>query len=390
MASPSVELTIGVEEELFLVNKNTGALSEKGPEPLWDICHKAFPDQIIHEFLSGQVELVSKPAETITQLHEDAYQLRAFLIHACQPFDLTAMASSTHPTALWRDQKTTPSTRYEKLSDELKISTDRMLVCGTHIHIGVSDRKQRLRLYNELIYFLPLILSLTTSSPFWAGHDTGMQSYRATIVNGLPRAGLPPTFCDIDAYQRYLCHMIDAGAISSAKDLWWDVRLSANFPTVEVRIGDTCTDLEDLMAVAAFVQSLSRYLLSGSEIDKSLLDIRHLCTKENRWRAQRYSQAKNVFLVTGSKTLQKADLVLDAMLEHLWPHAIALGCVEYLQHCKHIYRRGTSADLQRARFAKAIKAGESIEDALQIVSQHLIAQTAVLRNPMKYTELQKE
>lgn len=375
------DFSVGLEEELFLVNKHSSILCEQWPEALWQQCHKTYTNQIIREFLSGQVELVSKPAHSISQLNHEMYQLRRFFIDKANQFNLAPMASSTHPTAKWRTQSPTPSKRYQRLSDELKISADRMLVCGTHIHIGISDLKQRLRLYNELAYFLPLILSLTSSSPFWAGLDSGMQSYRATILNGLPRAGLPPVFSSVDDYQRYLSHMINAGAITSAKELWWDLRLSAHFPTVELRIGDTCTDLDDLLAVAAFVQTLSHYLLSRTALNKSMLDIRHLCAKENRWRAQRYSQEKNLFLVTGSKSLQPARAVIYSLIERLKPHAKELGCESYLEHCEYIYQRGTSADLQRKVFEKAIQNGASIDDAMHQVSSYLIQKTALIKAP---------
>lgn len=372
------ELTVGLEEELFLVDKNTTDLCLKWPTNLWQACQKSFPEQIVREFLSGQVELVSSPFASITSLRKEMSELRHCLIKHTEKFELAPMASATHPSAKWRKQIPTPCDRYSRLSDELKISADRMLVCGTHIHIGVSDMKQRLRLYNEMTYFLPIIMSLTTSSPFWAGLDTGLMSYRATILNGLPRAGLPPVFACIEDYQRYLSHMVGAKAIQSGKELWWDLRLSARFPTVELRIGDTCTHLDDLMAVAAFVQSLSRHILHSDPIDKSMLDMRHLCTKENRWRAQRYDISSASFLMPDTPSLKPVKTIIKSMVHVLKPHAEALGCFDALQHCLTICKNGTSADKQKRLYVSALEKGESKKQAIKQVSNYLINETTKL------------
>lgn len=370
------ELTIGLEEELFLVNSESGELCKAWPDALWQACQQSYPDQIVHEFLGGQVEVISSPHQTIDALHQELHDLRQFLVRQAAQSGLAPMACSTHPTAKWHQQKPTVSDRYSRLAEELKISAERMLVCGMHIHIGLPDPKERLKLLNELTYYLPVILSLTSSSPYWAGQDTGLVSYRATIVNGLPRAGLPPVFANTKAYQAYIDHMVNAGAIESAKELWWDLRLSARFPTVELRIADCCTSQQDVIAVAAFVKCLARYLLVNDKSTKSELELRLLCARENRWRAQRYSSAESRFIVTDRDEIQPFSELLTVLIEQLLPHGQALGCQQHLLHCLNICQNGTSADKQRKVFQQAIAQGATKLQALAKVTHHLIHETA--------------
>lgn len=393
MSAEEKDLSIGLEEELFLVDKKTTELCSQWPEGLWASLSKRYPKQIMREFLSGQVELISSPASSITALYKEMHQLRTCLVKQTLRYGLSPMASSTHPSALWRNQLPTPSDRYQRLAKELQVIGERMLVCGTHIHIGINDPKRRLRLYNELSYFLPLILSLTTSSPFWAGKDSGLMSYRTAVIKGLPRAGLPPVFSSLTEYQNYLSHMTQSGAIKTGKELWWDLRLSATFPTVELRIGDTCTHLEDLMAVAALVQSLSRYLLQSAPLTKSELDLRLLYTKENRWRSQRYTMQEGRFLVVNQKELQPINAVMKRLINTLIPHAKILGCHAHLMHCFTILKQGTSADKQKQIYRKHKAEGDDNKTSIDAVSNYLINQTAMhlnKSNEFAIEEIRKE
>ncbi len=255
-----------------------------------------------------------------------------------------------------------------------------------HIHIGVDDMNQRLKLMNELCYYLPIILALTTSSPFWVGQDTGLGSYRATVLSGLPRAGLPPVFDDVEHYQAYIQHMVAAGAIESAKELWWDLRLSARFPTVEMRIADTCTSQQDALAIAALMKSLARYLLEKPSSSKQTLESQHLCAKENRWRAQRYPVAEAQFLMCDHSHLVSLKTWVSELLEQLQPHAEALECEHYLAHCHSMVEQGTSADRQRQLYTQSKAQGERDEQAVHQVIQSLIKETSTHFYPEKARE----
>ena len=387
MNTKLMDLSIGLEEELFLVDIKTGELCKQWPDELVNICQKKFPEQIVREFLSGQVELVSSPANSLVKLNQELYKLRSFLIEQTARFGLAPMASSTHPFAKWQDQQPTDSPRYQRLADELKISAQRMLVCGTHIHIGIKDINKRLKLFNELNYFLPIILSLTSSSPFWGGQDTGLVSYRATILNGLPRGGLPPIFSSIEKYQNYLSKMVDSNAIESGRELWWDLRLSARFPTLELRIADGCTNLNDLIAVAALVQSLSSYLLSQPASTLEQLEEKLLCIRENRWRVQRYSINEAKLLIFGSNSLAPAKKVIGSLVETLTPYAEKLCCLESLNYCLTICQTGTSAVKQRKIYQQSINKGLSSDQAMLRVTKYLVNETANINNHSEHKTL---
>ncbi len=371
-------LSIGVEEELFLVEKESGALCKAWPEALWASCQKDYPGQIMHEFLNAQAELISKPHNTIAALEKDLKSLRHYLATKANQYGLALMACSTHPRANWHEQTHTASERYQRLADDLQISAERMLVCGMHVHIGLDDMPSRLKLLNELTYFLPVILALSTSSPFWAGEDSGLMSYRATVVNGLPRAGLPPVFCDIASYERYINHMTKSNTIESAKDLWWDMRISARFPTVEIRVADTCTSHKDVMAVASFMKCLSAYLLDEPESSHELLDIKRLCAKENRWRAQRYPIKEGYLLEAHHERLESLSKIIQFLVETLLPFSREFDCEKHLEQCLTIVNNGTSADRQRRTYNLHLSQGLSRRKAMDGLLQSLMAETVNL------------
>ena len=371
-------LTMGLEEELFLVDKETGELCQHWPDALWQLCQKKYPEQIEREFIRGQVELISKPADTIDELQRDMQGLRQFLIEQANKLGLAPIASGTHPSAIWQEQIPTISDRYAKLAHTLQVSAVRVLACGMHIHIGVADFDQRLKLYNSLIYYLPVFLALSASSPFWSGKDTGLASYRASVLKGLPRSGLPPLFHSEDEYQAYLQRMLQAKAIDSGKELWWDLRLSARFPTVELRVADVCTLQSDALALSALLQSLSCYLIETQAESQQDLEMKHMLTEENRWRGQRYAVSEMALISYVDQSLQPMSEIVAELVERLVPYAQKLGCVKHLRNCLTIVNRGTSAERQRQQYQQAISKGMSEEAALKQVVNDLISQTAQL------------
>lgn len=373
MSKGQPALSIGLEEELFLVDKYTGELSKDWPDELWNLCQKVYPTQIAREYLSNQVELITAPCKTIQALHRELSTLRYFLSYHANQYSLAMLGASTHPWAMWQEQASSVSPRYHRLGNALKISAERMLVGGMHIHIGLEDENNRLRLLNAITYYLPVILALSTSSPFWSGKDTGFASYRLSVLNNLPRSGLPPNFPDLKQYHAFLNQFVNSGAIESGRELWWDARLSCRFPTVEVRIADTCTNLNDAMAIAALVLSLASYLSSE---EYSAVDTKNWqCIAENRWRAQRYSLKKGSFLLPESN--QMVDMVdfVKNLVRRLMPHAKRLQCESYLLHCNIICETGTSADKQRDLFVKALQETNDKQLALKENLDFLIQET---------------
>jgi carboxylate-amine ligase len=367
-------LTVGLEEEMWLVDKLTGDLCEDWPARLLSGCNKDKPNQIVREFMTSQAELITKPCDTIEGLACDLMGLRRYMITEAEKYGLALMASSTHPTALWQEQHANLSKRYRALQETLQMSASRMLVAGMHVHIGIEDRAMRLKLHNQMIPFLPYILALTSSSPFWAGKDSGFNSYRLSVINGLPRSGLPPLFQTLKDYDSYVNRLISTQIMSSGRELWWDMRLSARYPTIEVRVGDTCTSIKDALAIAALIQVLMRFFLRGKLSSKSLLE-KYRVALENRWRAQRYSILDGKLLSQEAECLAPFSTLITELLDLLVEDARELGSLPHLLHCRHILEKGTSADKQRQLFESQKGEGKSEHEAFKKVKLFLINET---------------
>ena len=374
MALNKPALTIGLEEELFLIDSKSGALCSSWPQQFSDDCTRKYPDQIVHEFLNCQVELISSPHQSIGELHKEFRQLRAHLIKTANEYGMDPIAASTHPKADWREQSRSESERYTRLEHDLQLSAKRMLIGGMHIHIGVEEPNQKVQLLNYLTAYLPLILCLSTSSPFWTGIDSGLNSSRLSVLQSLPRSGLPEKIQSYESYQRYVDTLIQGDVIESAKEIWWDIRLNAHYPTVEVRIADTCSSIEDVMALCALVQSLSHHFMVGDK--KALFNQDRLLVQENRWRAQRYSMHDGGFLLTQAGSRKEWVSLVDELIELLREDAQALNCHHYLNQLKNITAQGTSADKQRRIYSDAIKEGASQSEALGKVVDLLKEETA--------------
>lgn len=385
-------LTIGVEEELFIVSTKSGQMVDTLPNEFLKACQEDFGEQIIPEFLTSQLELITKPCHNLDELAEQLSSLRQHLIKASKQFKLSPIAASTHPMACWRNQKPNLSERYKRLASDLKIAASRMLVGGLHVHVGLDNDEQRIDVLNHLTWYLPFLLSLSTSSPFWAGMDTGLNSYRASVIEGLPRSGLPKYFEDYPSYRHYIDSLIRAGAVSDGRELWWDARLSWRFPTVEMRITDICTDINDTLAIAALYQCLVSWIIQGNTKQRSML-LSNVIAHENRWRAQRYSVLAGELIDCLDDTMISFRDLTYHFLDVLAKPAKELGCLSYLEHIETIVNHGTSADKQRQIYQKVLKEQGSREEAFSEVMRFLIKTTAKLPHNMakkKHQNAQKQ
>jgi carboxylate-amine ligase len=239
------------------------------------------------------------------------------------------------------------------------------------MHVGLPDPDLRVDLMGQLSYFLPHLLALSSSSPFWQGEDTGLASYRLTVFDNLPRTGLPPRFNSWAEYERTTGALIDLGLIEDTTKIWWDLRPSHRFPTLETRICDVCPRLEDALRLAALVQCLTRYLtrLRHQNLRWRIYD--RFLINENRWRAQRYGVSEGLIDFGRREIVPVAELV-DELVELLAEDAEVLGCTEELQALPSLLARGTSSERQRAVHAAAVAAGASSADAMHAVIDHLI------------------
>ncbi len=368
------EFTLGIEEEYLLVDKTSRDLVRKAPDGLMQQCESVLADQVSPEFLQCQIEVGTRVCKSVQGARADLARLRKCIAEIAAQYDLAPIASSTHPFADWMDQRFTDKERYHELAQDLQGVGKRLLICGMHVHVGVENPDFRIDILNQLPYFLPHLLALSCSSPFWHGSDSGLSSYRLTIFDNLPRTGLPPKFDSWGEYERTTGILIRNGLIEDATKIWWDLRPSHRFPTLEMRICDVPTRLDDTITIASIYACLIRMLLRLRRDNLSWRKYERFLVNENRWRAQRYGASGSLIDFGRGEVVAYAEL-LEELIKLIRPDAEAIGCVEEIENARNIIKRGTSAERQRAAYDKALQSGKSSDQALQVIVDELIEDT---------------
>lgn len=369
------KFTMGVEEEYLLVDKETRALAIDPPQSLIRECEEILGDQVTTELLRSQIEIGTKVCKNIREVREDLGKLRRTIIDVADRHGLAPIAASTHPFSRWSEQKHTRKDRYDSITAEMQGAARRLLICGMHVHIGINDDALRIDLMNQMSYFLPHLLALSCSSPFWEGRDTGLKSYRLTIFDALPRTGLPEQFQSYAEYERHVNIMVNAGLLEDSTKIWWDLRPSGRFPTLETRIMDVCTRMEDAIALAALVCCIMRMLYRLRLANQRWRLYTTMLIQENRWRAMRYSFDEGLIDFAKGAVVPFEEL-LEEILELIADDAEALGCKSEVGNIRDILSRGTSAHRQLKVHELAMAAGKSSDEALVAVVDTLIEDTA--------------
>lgn len=367
---------IGIEEEYLIVDRETRALADP-PTEMFEDCAKLLGGQVAHEFMRAQIEINTPPCKSVAEARRHLADLRRAVIDIAERHGLAPIAASTHPFSHWAEQDHTDAERYNVIAEDLQAVVRRLLISGMHVHVSVGDDDLRIDLMNQVTYFLPHLLALSTSSPFWQGGDTGLNSYRLSVWDEMPRTGLPNVFDSQAEYQRHVDVMVNAGLIEDGTKIWWDIRPSSRFPTLEMRICDVCTDVDDAAAIAALYASLLHMLYRLRLSNQRWRHYASMLVNENRWRAQRYGIDDGLVDFGRGEIVAFTELA-EEMLELVAEDADALGCRAELEHVRSICADGTSAHRQRAAYAAALDAGKSEDDALKAVVDHLIAETAKL------------
>ncbi|MEM6667404.1 MAG: carboxylate-amine ligase, partial [Pseudomonadota bacterium] len=336
--------------------------------------------KVTHEFLQSQVEIGTGVCRTVGEARTELTTLRKAVAQAAEESGMRLMAASTHPWAHWHEQEPVDMERYRILSTEHRSLARRMSICGMHVHAGILDKALRIDLMNQMTYFMPHLLALSTSSPFWEGHDTGLKAFRPIIIGDLPRSGFPEHFESWNDWTELLDDLAATGMVTDPSKIWWDIRPSSRHPTLELRICDICTFLEDCMTIAALYQSLLSFLLYLRRHNQHWRGYRRILILENKWRAQRYGVEAELADFGQKKCVPFAGLI-DEMIEILTPFAKALGCLAEVQHARTIIDRGTSADHQLRIFHKAVEGGASSREAQSAVVDWLVTQTNHLKGP---------
>ncbi|HFB55584.1 MAG TPA: carboxylate-amine ligase [Hellea balneolensis] len=366
--------TLGVEEEYLVVDPHTREAASDPHPGFFKECKKEIGDSVTPEFLRCQIEIATPVCQNLTEVREHLVNMRGTIAHIAQKYDLRLMAASTHPFTSWRAQKPTEAERYTKMDKDLQGAIRRMLICGTHVHVGILDAGLRIDIMNQMRYFLPHMLALSTSSPFWEGEIMGMKSYRLSVFDGMPRTGIPDVMVSIGEYEKLVGTLIKAGVIEDATKIWWDLRPSVRFPTLETRVADMCTRFEDTLAITALYQCLTRMMVELKQRNIKWRTYPSLLIAENRWMAQRFGVAGNLIDFGKGGCTPFKDLI-EEMIGFLLQHAQALGCERELLHARTIVERGSSACRQIRVYEENIADGKSKDDALKAVVDDLIEGT---------------
>ena len=366
--------TLGVEEEYLLVDAETLELSVDPPQGFMPACQKQVTGQVVNELMRAQVETATRVCGSVAEVRRELTRQRREISAVAEQFGLRIIAASTHPSALWRDQKQTPSQRYATLQQEMQATARRMLICGMHVHVGIEDQDLRVDLMNQFRYFLPHLLALSVSSPFWEGDDTGLHSFRLTIFSGLPRTGFPEEFGSWSDYQRHIDTLVRARVIEDSSMIWWDVRPSGRFPTLETRIFDLCTFAEDTVCLTAFCVCLLRMLWRLRVSNSRWRSYSLLLLEENRWRAMRYGPTDRLLDFGKGSMVGFAQLV-EELITMVRQDAEFFDCKQEIAHARRILERGTSASMQLATYRKALEEGASEQEALREVVRFLVDAT---------------
>jgi len=368
LTSPS--LTMGIEEEYLLIRSDTLELTEV-PQELMDDCAAELGSQVSPEFLRCQVEVGTGICADISEAREDLKRLRGTVACIAGRYGLAPLAVSCHPTASWQDQHHTEGERYNALQHDLAGVARRLMISGMHVHIGIENDDLRIDLMNQFTYFLPHLLALSASSPYWQAQDTGLASYRMITFDNLPRTGLPPHVNDYSAFRRSVDTIVATGAIEDATKIWWDLRPSDRFPTLETRICDNSPRLEHTLSIAALNQCLLRMLWRLRTMNQRWRHYDAFLVGENRWRAMRYGMDEGLIDFGRGQVVAFADL-LEEMIELVEEDADFLNCSAEIEAARDILAEGNSSRRQRAVHAAELERTGDEDRAMAAVIGSLV------------------
>jgi carboxylate-amine ligase len=336
--------TLGIEEEFQIVDPQTRELRSKVSEMLEE-GRMILGEQVKPEMIQSQVEVGTGICRNIQEARADISNLRSVISGLARKNGLRIVAASTHPISHWSDQRIFDDAHYTLLIEELQMVARSLLIFGLHVHVGVADRERQVHIMNAARYFLPHVLALSTSSPFWLGVNTGLKSYRSEVFKKFPRTDIPDHFDSYASFERYVKLLMDTKSISNPKKIWWDVRLHPTFPTLEFRVCDLPTRVDDTIAIAALFQAIVARLDTLIERNLGFRLYRRMLIQENKWRAVRYGLEGNMIDFGKQKEVPTRDLIRE-LLDFVDDVLDPLGSRKEVEHIHTILERGTSADEQ--------------------------------------------
>lgn len=389
---PTAPLTIGIEEEYQIIDPETRELTSY-VQQMMNYGRVILGNRLKQEVMQSQIEVGSNICQNIQEARQEIIRMRRTITEIAAQTGTKIAAASTHPFSRWQDQKISEGARYDDFTAELKDALRRLLIFGMHVHLGFGktpeDYDFSIDILNQLRYFLPHILALTTSSPFWHGRDTGLKSYRSLVFENMPRSGIPPQFYSFAEYRNYVRLMGKVGSLGRGSShtfgeethagdpsrIWWDARPHMTLGTLEIRVSDMCTRLDEAVAVAALIQALVAKLIRLRNQNQSWRIYRGIFINENKWRAVRYGIDGDLidFGIEAEVPMRNLANELIAFVDDVVDE---LGSRQEVNAIRHICANGTSADRQLRVYYEALENGATTREALYAVVDHLIRETA--------------
>ena len=355
-------LTLGIEEEYQIIDPDSRELTSFISEFL-EKGAVIFKDQVKPELLQSQIEIGSNVCRNINELENDLKSIRSSLGKFIEENGKKIAAAGTHPFSHWRDQVVTDKDRYHGLFDSMQYVAKRLLIFGMHVHIGIEDRNLQVDVMNQMRYFMPHILCLSTSSPFWLGEPTGFKSYRSIVFEDLPRTGIPENFSSFQSYERYVKTLVDSQTIDGPSKIWWDMRPHHTFPTLEFRICDCVTKADEAIAIAALIQALVAKMILLKSNNQTWRAYRGSLINENKWRAIKSGVNSNLIDFSNQTEVPFQDL-FNEMMEFIDDVVDQLGSRKQIDYLQKIVKNGTSADRQLKIYSKNKDKNEIVDNLI--------------------------
>jgi carboxylate-amine ligase len=363
------QFTLGIEEEFQIVDPATRELRSHVSEFLEE-GKMILGEQIKPEMIQSMIEVGTGICQNIQEARADISNLRGIIASLAEKNGLKIVAASTHPISRWQDQKIFDDERYELLVQELQTVARSLLIFGLHVHVGIPDRERQIHIMNASRYFLPHILALTTSSPFWMGHNTGLKSYRSEVFKQFPRSDIPDHFDSYQGFQRYVELLVKTGCINDGKKIWWDCRPHPFFPTLEFRICDIPTRVDDTVAIAALFQAIVAKLTRLLDKNLGFRLYRRMLIQENKWRAVRWGLEGKMIDFGKQKEVPTRDLVLE-LLDFVDDVLDDLGSRKEVEHIHTILERGTSAEEQLRVYSETNDLKAVVDRLMELTMEHV-------------------
>jgi carboxylate-amine ligase len=357
-------LTIGIEEE-FQIVRSDGEL-QAHIDTLLASARPILGEDVKAEMLQSVVEVGTRICGNVAEAREEVLRLRGTLASLLRPQDMRIVSAGTHPFSHWRDQRITELDRYKMIEDEMQDVVRELLIFGMHVHVGIADPQSRIEVVNEARYFLPHLLALSTSSPFWLGRRTGLKSYRSVVWSRFPRTGIPPELGSHQEFTGFVDLLVRTGCIDNGKKIWWDLRPHWQYPTIEFRVCDACTKVDEVMCIAALIQAICAKLLLLRSRNLGFRKYLPSLISENKWRAMRYGIDGKLIDFGKLAEVPMRELAFE-LLEFVDDVVDDLDSRKEVEYVNTILREGTSADRQLGVHERT--------GGLQAVVDHLAAET---------------